>query len=95
MILDTAGISRSSINKSMTFSSTSLALGAAMAGAGVALTDVILVERELEYGQLIIPLELRLETQNAFYLTHQLGRQLTYGMKAFHDWIFEAIKGED
>ena len=93
-ILDKAGIPRSTMAKSMTFSSTGLALSAAIEGAGVALTDVILVERELEYGQLIIPFELRLETQNAFYLTHQLGRQLTYGMKAFHDWIFEALKGE-
>ncbi len=94
LILDKAGISRSTMDKSMTFSSTALALSAAIEGAGVALTDGILVERELEYGQLIMPFELRLETQNAFYLTHRLGRQLTYGMRCFHDWIFATMKAD-
>ncbi len=92
MILDKAEISRSTMVKSMTFSSTALALSAAMEGAGVALTDSVLVDRELEYGQLIVPFELRLKTQNAFYLTHRLGRQLTYGMRSFHDWILGAMK---
>jgi LysR family glycine cleavage system transcriptional activator len=92
MILDKAGISRSAMHKSMTFSSTGLALSAAIEGAGVALTDGILVDRELEYGQLIIPFELRLKTQNAFYLTHQRGRQLTYGMRCFLEWIMDVME---
>lgn len=86
-ILDKAGIARAQINKIMTFSSTSLALAAAMEGAGVALTDYKLVERELAYGQLIVPLDLKLETENGFYLVYPKGRQLTYGMRAFRDWI--------
>lgn len=77
---------------SMTFSSTSLALGGAMEGAGVALTDSSLVERELKYGQLIIPFDLVLETPNAFYLVYQKGRQLNHGMKAFRDWIFNEME---
>ena len=95
MILDAAGISRSAMHKSMTFSSTALALSAAIEGAGVALTDGILVDRELEYNQLIMPFELRLKTQNAFYLTHRQGRQLTYGMRAFHDWIFRTMEADN
>ena len=75
----------------MTFSSTSLALTAAMEGAGVALTDYKLVERELEYGQLKVPFELRLETEHGFYLVYPENRQLTYGMRAFRDWICSAI----
>jgi len=90
-ILDKAGIARAEINKVMTFSSTSLALTAAMEGAGVALTDHKLVERELAYGQLIVPLELKLETENGFYLVYPKGRQLTYGMRAFRDWINAAM----
>lgn len=92
-ILDRAGIDRSSIQRTMTFSSTSLALSAAIEGAGVALTEISLVERELEYGQLVVPLELKLETRNAFYLVHQKGRQLTYGMQSFYDWVFEQVRG--
>lgn len=90
-ILDKAGIARASMNKVMTFSSTSLALTAAMEGAGVALTDYKLVERELAFGQLNVPFDLRLETENGFYLVYPLDRQLTYGMKAFRDWIYTAM----
>lgn len=92
-ILDKAGIARALMTKVMTFSSTSLALSAAMEGAGVALTDYKLVERELAYGQLKIPFDLRLETENGFYLVYPLDRQLTYGMKAFRDWICTAMVG--
>ena len=92
-ILDKAGIARATMNKIMTFSSTSLALTAAMEGAGVALTDYKLVERELAYGQLKVPLDLRLDTENGFYLVYPCDRQLTYGMKAFRDWIV-ATMGE-
>ena len=93
-ILDKAGIPRSDMRTSMTFSSTSLALGAAMEGAGVALTDSGLVERELRYGQLIIPFDLVFETPNAFYLVYQKGRQLTRGMRAFRDWILDELRVE-
>ena len=90
-ILDRAGIDRATMNKGMSFSSTSLALSAAMAGAGVALTDQSLVERELEYGQLKVPFELRLETDSGFYLVYPGSRPLTYGMKAFREWIYAAL----
>jgi len=86
-ILDKAGVERALMNKMMTFSSTSLALTAAMEGAGVALTDYKLVERELAYGQLKVLFDLRLETENGFYLVYPFDRQLTYGMRAFRDWI--------
>ena len=90
--LEEAGMTFSYMAHSMSFSSSSLALGAAIEGAGVALTDTRLVEREIEYGQLVVPFDLKLETQNGFYLTHQQGRPLTYGMKAFRDWIVAAIE---
>ena len=90
-ILDKAGIPRAHMNRFMTFSSTSLALTAVMEGAGVALTDYKLVERELKYGQLKVPFDLRLETENGFHLVYPAERQLTYGMKAFRDWICTAM----
>ena len=92
-ILDKAGIARATMNKIMTFSSTSLALAAAMEGAGVALTDYKLVERELAYGQLRVPFDLRLETENGFYLVYPANRQLSYGMKVFRDWIVKLDEG--
>ena len=78
----------------MTFSSTSLALGAAMEGLGITLADRGLAERELEYGQLICPLDISLDTQKSFYLVYQKGRPLTESMQAFRDWILEEMQTE-
>ena len=91
-VLDKAGVPRSVMKKGMTFSSSSLALGGAMEGAGVALTDSRLVERELKYAQLVIPFELICETPNAFYLVYPKGRQLNRGMRAFRDWVFAEME---
>lgn len=90
--LEESGLTHSYMAHSMSFSSSSLALGAAIEGAGVALTDISLAEREIGYGQLVVPFDLKLETKNGFYLAHQQGRPQTYGMKAFHDWIMHRIE---
>ncbi|OOZ35700.1 transcriptional regulator [Solemya velesiana gill symbiont] len=91
-ILKKASIVHIADIKSITLSSTSLSISAAMEGAGVALADLSLVERELEYGQLIIPLDIKLETRRAFYLVYQQNRQLTYAMQVFYDWVMEEIQ---
>jgi len=93
-LLDGAGIERASTKNALTFSSTALAISAAIEGLGVALTDRGLVERELRYGLLTIPFDLELESDRAFYLAYQKRRRMTHGMKAFHDWIVDQIKRE-
>jgi LysR family glycine cleavage system transcriptional activator len=93
-MLRKAGISRSSIHKQLTFSSTSLAMNAAMEGLGVALADLVLTEREVQYGQLVIPFDPRLENNKAFYLVYQQGRQLTPAMQIFFDWLLAEIAKE-
>lgn len=91
-VLRQAGVSSTDIDHYMTFSSTSLAMSAAMEGVGIALGDEKLVEREVRYGQLAKPFDLVLDSGNAFYLVYPKGRQLTYGMKAFRDWVLEAME---
>ena len=93
-LLDGIGIESSSTENSLTFSSTALAISAAIEGLGIALTDRGLVERELRYGLLAIPFDLQLESDRAFYLAYQKRRRMTYGMKAFHDWLIDQIKLE-
>lgn len=101
MFMDNMVLDRSDMNKTMSFTSTSLALSAAIEGAGIALTDSRLAERELEYGQLIAPFEVEVETANSFYLVYKKDRQLSYAMKAFYDWIIsvkavdDEVDGED
>ncbi|MES9873708.1 MAG: transcriptional regulator GcvA [Candidatus Sedimenticola sp. PURPLELP] len=91
-ILSQAGLTQSQETKNITFSSTSLTMNAAMEGAGIALADLSLVEREVEYGQLEIPLDLQLETKRAFYLVYPQNRPLTYPMQVFYDWVVEQMK---
>lgn len=92
--LDHADISRSVARKRMGISSTALAMGAAMEGLGVALADVHLVKREVQYGQLMIPFDIQMDTHKGFYLVYQQDRQLTDGMQAFKDWVCAEIEKE-
>ncbi|WP_286237236.1 transcriptional regulator GcvA [Neptuniibacter halophilus] len=93
-LLRQEGVSRIDTARNMTFSNTSLALGAAMEGLGIALADRGLAVRELEYGQLICPLDITLNTQKAFYLVYQKSRPLTESMQAFRDWILDEMQTE-
>lgn len=81
------GLDGSHDQKSLTFSNTSLALGAAMEGLGVVLSDSQLIEREVQYGQLVQPFDLTLESDRSFYLVYAKKRKLTYGMQSFRDWL--------
>ncbi|MET0119320.1 MAG: transcriptional regulator GcvA [Sedimenticola sp.] len=94
-ILGKAGVSLTPESKSITLSSTSLTISAAMEGVGIALADQSLVEREMEYGQLVKPFDLELETKRAFYLVYQQNRQLTYAMQVFYDWLMGEIDKEE
>ena len=86
-----AGASMTGLEKGLSFSSTQLALGAALEGLGVALSDRALVARELKYDQLIIPVDIELITGKAFYLIYPEDLQLTYGMRVFRDWLLEVM----
>jgi len=78
--------------KRLSFSNTSLAVGAAMEDLGIALADRQLIAREVRYGQLVIPLDIAVPLKQGFYLVYQQGRQLTEGMQAFFDWVMAEIQ---
>ncbi len=90
-MMQQAGVNMTGLEKGLSFSSTQLALGAALEGLGVALSDRGLVARELQYDQLIIPVDLELITGKAFYLIYPDDLQLTYGMRVFRDWLLEVM----
>ena len=94
--LRAVGVDASGFGKDLRFSSTSLATGAAMEGLGIALADRQLVDKELERGELVIPFDISLDTQSAFYLVYPQERALmNYGMKAFCDWILAEVGAVD
>jgi len=90
--LQQIGIALSDASRTISFSSTSLAVSAAIEGIGIALADRVLVQRELETGKLVAPFDLSFDTQKGFYLVYKENRALTYGMKAFRDWIMEEMQ---
>ncbi len=88
------GVKRQKRGKRLGFSSTSLALGAAMENLGIALADRQLVAREVLYGRLVTPLDIAMENQRGYYLVYQRQRRLTDQMRAFLDWVIDEVAGE-
>ncbi|PSL12260.1 LysR family glycine cleavage system transcriptional activator [Marinobacterium halophilum] len=91
-ILQQLGVRATGLNRTMSFSSTALAVSAAIEGIGLALADRALIQRELEAGQLVIPFDITLDKPKAFYLVYQEKRQLTYAMQAFRDWMLQEMQ---
>lgn len=92
--LSNAGVTRRKRAKRLSFTSTSLALGAAMENLGIALADRHLVAREVRYGQLANPLDIEMNNHLGYYLVYQKDRRLTDEMRAFLDWVMDEIAGE-
>ena len=92
--LSNAGVTRRKRAKRLSFTSSSLALGAAMENLGIALADRHLVAREVKYGQLASPLDIEMNNHLGYYLVYQKDRRLTDEMRAFLDWVLNEIAGE-
>jgi LysR family glycine cleavage system transcriptional activator len=88
------GVTRKKSGKRLSFSSTSLALGAAMESLGIALADRQVVAREVLYGRLVTPVDIAMENHLGYYLVHQKDRRLTDEMRAFLDWVMDEVAGE-
>ena len=89
--LRSAGIDSKGFGKDLRFSSTSLATGAAIEGLGIALADRSLVNKELKRGDLLIPFDISLDTDSAFYLVSPETRPLSFSATLFKSWILEEI----
>jgi LysR family transcriptional regulator, glycine cleavage system transcriptional activator len=69
------------------FQDTTLAIEAAFAGLGVAMTDRRFVAADLAAGRLTAPFEVRLHTRSAFYFAYPETRAADPRIAAFRDWI--------
>lgn len=93
-LLQSESLSVTGVNKTISFSSTSLAVSAAAEGIGIALADTGLLGREIESGRLVAPFDIRLDSHNAFYLVYRENHSLTPAMLAFRDWILEEMQAD-
>jgi LysR family transcriptional regulator, glycine cleavage system transcriptional activator len=89
--LELAKIPNKGFSKGLQISSSQLATAAARESLGVALADSTLSAREIEQGKLIMPFDILLDSHRSFYLVHQKNRPLTYGMRAFKDWLISSM----
>lgn len=93
-ILQKLGVSISSVAHTISFSSTSLAVSAAAEGIGVALADTALLQRETDNGRLVAPIDVSLDSHNAFYLVYKENRSITPAMEVFRSWILDEMSAE-
>lgn len=94
LVLSRLGVKGRRSGKRLSFSSTALAVAAAAEGLGVALADGQLIDREVQYGQLVRPIDADVDLNQGFYLVYQQGRPLSDGMRAFFDWMLDEIEAE-
>jgi LysR family glycine cleavage system transcriptional activator len=85
-------IAYSGFEKGLQLSSSQLATTAAREGLGVALADSTLTSREIANGKLVRPFDMVLDSHRAFYLVHQKNKLLSYGMKAFKEWVMNEMQ---
>ena len=67
----------------------SMLVEAARAGLGVALVPRFLVQKELANRSLVIPCELSLHSEKAYYLVYPASRQSCVWLRAFRVWLLE------
>ena len=89
-----AGLTGVDPNVGPKFQNTPLALEAAAAGMGVAIANRAFVEGYLKGGRLVIPFEVELASESAYYLVHAKDALRRPNVAAFRDWIKDVIEHE-
>lgn len=80
----------------MLFDQFATAAQAAIAGLGVALLPVFLIQEELERGELVAAIDREIESAERYYLAYPRERASYPPLAAFRDWIVrEARSGSD
>lgn len=76
------------------FQGAAMAVEAAIAGLGVALANRRMVEAHLQEGRLVIPFDIQLPGDSAYYLVYPEERAGGKKIVAFRTWILQALESE-
>lgn len=87
--LDGAGWLEIDARSGLRFETSSMVLGAAVAGLGVAVTARMLVEDELRSGVLVQPFSYVHSSLRKYYVVSRKGVELTSALALFVDWLVE------
>ena len=74
--------------KTIIFETYPMVFQAAVVGLGVALAPAALVEKEIASGELVMPLDLRLQSPLQCYLVYPSDRAGRNSLNRFEDWLF-------
>lgn len=84
-----AGVDQINGNSGLKFGNSALAYQAAVDELGIVMAQHAFVEDELRSGRLIAPLECRVATKGAYYLTYRASKRVMPLIRVFEAWIME------
>jgi LysR family glycine cleavage system transcriptional activator len=93
--LRAADLTEVDVESGQTFESMEMAVRAAVGGFGVTIADLLLVQDELESGQLIAPFDLVVSEDTGYYLFCGRGRFQEPKIAAFRDWIIAEAEASE
>jgi len=92
--VEIAGVEDMDLSRGLFFNDGTMALNAAMLGQGVVLAPRVLAAEELSTGTLVIPFEIKLPTELAWYFVTRKPNLKRPEIKAFREWLFSELEEE-
>jgi LysR family transcriptional regulator, glycine cleavage system transcriptional activator len=89
-----AGAASIDCMKGPRFEHISMAIQAAIAGIGVAVLPRFLIEDELAAGRLVLPFDIIVQSEHAYYLIHPEEKRDVPAVRAFRDWLLAESRAD-
>lgn len=89
--LEAAGVPEPPVLNSVSYDSYILALEAAVAGEGVAMTEMAFVRADLESGRLVSPFDLTVDRPGDWYFACEKGRESEPRIREFEQWLADQV----
>ena len=90
--LEIAGVNDVDLNRGIFLNDGTAALNAAVAGQGVVLAPKVIAGQELEMSTLVIPFDIELPTELAWYVILPESNLARPEIRAFMDWLLEEAR---
>jgi LysR family glycine cleavage system transcriptional activator len=91
---DAAGVPDPPVLNSISYDSYIIAQEAAIAGEGVAMTEMAFVRSDLESGRLISPFDLRVSRPGNWCFACEKGREREPRIKEFESWLADQVEND-
>ncbi|MDJ0958927.1 MAG: LysR substrate-binding domain-containing protein [Arenicellales bacterium] len=89
-----AGVNPKEAKRGEFFETSEMAIRGAVAGMGITVGDLLLIQDELNAGQLVAPFDLVVSDGTGYFLVTQKGRFDETKIKAFVDWIIQEASAD-